>query len=175
MLWISCVFLVVAGVWWYANQSSQSVQPKKHTKSDPTLSKSEREYLWAIEHHGNIIAQIGLKRLRDALRDGDKKALATIFDDTFHGSVLSKGETITVPPNCVTVTLFDKDNSTARIADRAQFVSHLLAHHKIFSKPPQIKTSLMTLSPPQIRNPRRRALGAVVIFCSWKILAKKKS
>src|SRR5579871_1293244 len=50
-----------------------------------TLEEEQRKFLWAIEHHGNVLSQIGFSRLATALKQGDARALETILASDFVG------------------------------------------------------------------------------------------
>src|SRR5207248_3132643 len=58
--------------------------PDKGTRLE--LPEAERQYLWEVEHHGNLLVKHGFGRLARALRDGDAAALGRLLADDFAGS-----------------------------------------------------------------------------------------
>src|SRR5437867_1094101 len=71
-------------------------EQEKDKSSEPVLvqedllPESERQYLWEIEHHGQLLSQIGFKeKLAKAIESGDTQALREILADKFEGSALA--------------------------------------------------------------------------------------
>src|SRR5207302_1123803 len=51
------------------------------------LDKEQREFLWQVEHHGNLLSKHGFGALGEALHRGDAQALAALFAPGFVGHV----------------------------------------------------------------------------------------
>src|SRR5579871_4383522 len=54
---------------------------------DPKLDESERQFLWDVEHHGNLLNAHGFRRLADALQGADPRALADMLAEDFAGAL----------------------------------------------------------------------------------------
>src|SRR5436190_16881811 len=60
-------------------------RPAEEPPPELTLPAAEREFLWQIEHHGNLLNRYGFGALADALRRGDADALAALLAADFAG------------------------------------------------------------------------------------------
>src|SRR5579871_1099557 len=56
----------------------------------PTLPVAEREFLWEVEHHGNLLSSYGFSALADALRRADASALTALLATDFAGGTLQQ-------------------------------------------------------------------------------------
>src|SRR5262249_37947894 len=59
------------------------------TPDDLELPEAERQYLWQIEHHGNLLTKHGFCSLPAALKSADRAALARLVADDFVGPDLA--------------------------------------------------------------------------------------
>src|SRR5262249_59712385 len=54
------------------------------------LPDTERQYLWDIEHHGNLLVRHGFGALSRALKNADRAALSRVLAADFAGTDLNK-------------------------------------------------------------------------------------
>src|SRR5437660_9533359 len=54
------------------------------------LTEEEREYIWDLEHHGNLLVKYGFKPMADALSRADPAALLHLLAPDFSGQTLGK-------------------------------------------------------------------------------------
>src|SRR5579883_602517 len=142
------------GVRWYANSTKQTVQDT--LPSDPstskesvslTLSTSEREYLWDVEHHGNLLTRFGFRVLADALRREDARALTALLSADFTGQLPKRPRQVSLNTDFAHVVRNEDSGEGSLHLDSSQFVAHLLGYRRLFSRPPQVKLALMGLAP----------------------------
>jgi hypothetical protein len=111
---------------------------------DLTLADSERDYLWQIEHGGNLLAKYGFGPLAAALRQSDAPSLLALCAPDFQGREPVQASR----SNDRLITMLRADSSGAtRALDREQFVKRLLALRGEFCAEPKVKLSLMQLHP----------------------------
>ena len=109
------------------------------------LAEDERQYLWEIEHRGNVLARHGFGPLAAALKAGDRAALTRLLADGFTATAPAG------PPDTRVAVGFahverTQANSRARFGPR-EFADHLLGYRAGFAAPPAVTGSLMTLRP----------------------------
>jgi hypothetical protein len=115
----------------------------------PELAESERERLWQIEHHGNVLSKTpnGFPSLGRALRQADGVALTQLLAKDFKGQTLNEPKEIRLDRAFANVVRKEKGNKPSRSLDGQQFVQELQNYRRLFHKPPNVHTALMTLSP----------------------------
>jgi hypothetical protein len=114
------------------------------------LPEAEREYLWDIEHHGNLVSKHGFGPLAKALQKGEARELAALFADDFRGSEMGKPKRVHAATDYAQVERLQDSGQPSVPLDRDTFIARLLAFRKTFTAtPPQVKLALMTLTPVQ--------------------------
>jgi HEAT repeat protein len=120
-------------------------------KADPPklaeLPEEEREYLWAIEHRGNVLVKHGFGRLAAALRDADRSALEKLLAADFTGTDLAEPRRIRAETSFAQVERAQDAGRPPVQLGRDAFLTRLLEFRRLFSTPPQVKLALMSLSP----------------------------
>jgi HEAT repeat protein len=112
------------------------------------LAGSERQYLWEIEHHGNLLVKHGFAALAGALARGDSEALGRLLAGDFRGSDLDRPLRVRSSTPYARAERLQDSGRPALPLDRAAFLARLLRLRHLFSyRPPQVKLALMTLSP----------------------------
>src|SRR5262249_8514730 len=116
---------------------------------EPSLDEDERALLWEIEHLGNVLArgQYGFKSLATALRNADAKAFHKEMTPDFAGKLLAEPRVVQVKTSVAEVTRLESSGKPAFKADAKGFIDKLLEFRKPFQRPPEVKLSLMKLSP----------------------------
>jgi hypothetical protein len=115
------------------------------------LPEADRQYIWEIEHHGNLLVKHGFAALAGALKDADAAALSRLLADDFAGTDLREPRHIRAVTDYAEVERLQDDGRPPVPLDRAAFVVRLLEYCKTFADTtPQVKLALMTL------NPKRR-------------------
>jgi hypothetical protein len=142
------------GVRWFGNSSSPAAYENPPTEAsssvDPyslTLPSAEREYLWDLEHHGNVLSSHGFRALADALRKEDTAALTALLSADFTGQVPRQPREVRLNADFAQVVRQEDTGEKPLLLDRSQFVSRLLTYRRLFAKPPQVKLALMALAP----------------------------
>ncbi len=131
----------------HAERENEEVASHGNEKSALTLAQSEREFLWEVEHHGNLLSRYGFGALADALRRADAASLTALLAPDFTGWVLRQPREVRVEADFAQVVRQESADQPPLPLDRNAFVARLLEFRRLFSQPPQIKLSLMTLSP----------------------------
>ncbi len=91
-----------------------------------SLPKEQSEYLWDLEHHGNILVQVGLQQLADALRDDDRAKATSLLSQDFVGSDLETSSEATISDDAVSgYRKRRNDRSTNISLGRQEFVGLL--------------------------------------------------
>jgi hypothetical protein len=169
MPWMLCLtgVLVAAcaagGAVWYARRPipapppvpnlSARTEDDSQTDAGPTLPEADREFLWDIEHHGNLLNTYGFSKLADALRDADATALGRLVADNFTGEVPTQPRLTSVRNECVEVVRQEDTGQPPTQLGRESFVAHLLEYRRAFSdKPPRVQLILKTLLPRRGRD-----------------------
>ncbi|HZT80935.1 MAG TPA: FG-GAP-like repeat-containing protein, partial [Gemmataceae bacterium] len=112
------------------------------------LPEGEREYLWEIEHHGNVLARRGFGPLAEALKKGDTAALSRILADDFAGTDLGEPRRVRVATDYAEVERLEDAGRPAVPLGRNDFVARLLGFRQVFAgAAPKAKLKLMTLRP----------------------------
>jgi hypothetical protein len=114
-----------------------------------TLAVSEREFLWQVEHHGNLLNRYGFRALADALRRADAAALTALLSADFRGWAPRQGREVRLETDFAHVVRQQGADGPPLPLDREAFVAHLLAYRRLFSQPPQVQLALMALAPDQ--------------------------
>jgi len=142
------------GVRWYANSAnpaaSEILLADASSSEEPpplTLPSSEREYLWQLEHHGNLLTRHGFSALGGALRQGDAAALTALLSADFTGQVPQHPREARLDADFAQVIRQEDTGEQPLLLDRTQFVARLLAYRRLFPRPPQVKLALMALAP----------------------------
>src|SRR5262245_7460215 len=112
------------------------------------LPEAERNYIWDIEHHGNLLVKHGFGALSAALTKGDAADLRRILSDDFAGADLRDPKRIRTPPGIVQVERLQEAGNAPLALDRDAFITRLLEMRRIFTAaPPKVKFALMNLGP----------------------------
>jgi hypothetical protein len=122
----------------------KSSSPKKEEMSLPV---SEREYLWQIEHHGNVLSRIGFTALTAALVRGDAKALSGLLSPDFKAELLRQPTEVTIHTDIVDAVRQSDAGRPPVVVDRARFVEYLLEYRSAFRANVKAKLALMKLRP----------------------------
>src|SRR5262249_25299585 len=131
-------------------ESAGQTQPPEKLKE---MDEEQREFLWAIEHHGNILNQIAFPALAGALRQSDDKALAGMLATEFLGAVPHQPKETSIHNEFLdAVRLTDAGRSPEQL-DAAQFVQRLLDFRRYFKHSVSgSKIALMKLRPTKDDN-----------------------
>src|SRR5262249_49983588 len=114
------------------NKSKPDEKPKPEEKDkdksvgnpeDRELAASEREYLWQIEHHGNVLTKFGFAPLADALKRADAAALSRLLADDFAGADLDRPQRVDVATGFAAVERLQSSGVPPRRLTKAEFVA----------------------------------------------------
>ncbi|MCX7700312.1 MAG: FG-GAP-like repeat-containing protein [Gemmataceae bacterium] len=136
---------------------SEEIKPEKSDRDkkeplalDPNhleLPEAERQYLWEIEHHGNVLVQHGFRPFAEALSRADAAALSALLAPDFRGGDLKNSRRVAAD-RWLQVERLEATTSDSLPLDRDDFVRRLLEWRQRFPEsPPQVRLALMTLSP----------------------------
>src|SRR5262245_10523975 len=51
------------------------------------MDEEQRQFIWQIEHHGNVLNRVGFPALAGALKSSDERALAAMLASDFDGEL----------------------------------------------------------------------------------------
>jgi hypothetical protein len=139
---------------WYATRVPDPAPPPVRASYDneadrgPPLPKAEQEYLWDVEHHGNLLGAHGFKPLAAALRAGDAGAVTKALAEDFRGELLAGARESRAHSACLDVVRREGAGEPGRRVGRSEFVAYLLACRKEFAAaPPGVQFTVKTLRP----------------------------
>jgi hypothetical protein len=145
-----------AGVW-YARRGANAPPPlpdlpadwnRGERDADLALPQSEREFLWAVEHHGNVLNAYGFKQLAAALCAADTRALTAMLADEFRGELPAEARVVSVRNEALDVVRRDGDGQSPDRVGREAFVKHLLEYRRAYTaRPPTVQLVVKTLLP----------------------------
>jgi hypothetical protein len=169
LLLVSGVLLLgvaAAGAVWYVTRPPApppvaSADPAAVEEDDagdgPTLAAEEREFLWDVEHHGNVLNAEGFAALAQALRQGDGAALLAMLAPNFTGHAPDQPFEAAIQSDVAQVTRTQDAGQTPCSLTREQFLARLLEFRRLFvEQPPKVKLLVMTLLP-KVREEREGA------------------
>jgi hypothetical protein len=142
---------VIAFAAWYA--TSDSTAPPERPKPPvpdvvalPELADENTEFLWSLEHHANVLVQLGFKTLGDALQSSDRPAMLAILADSFEGSLFAQPRTSTLQGVSIQARRQQQESETVALS-ASEFVDYMLARRAVFSGELYISFGVKTLSP----------------------------
>jgi hypothetical protein len=116
--------------------------------ADLELPEAERQYLWQVEHHGNLLVKHGFGPLAAALRGASAAELSRLLADDFAGADLREPHRVRAIKDYAEVERTQDAGRPALPLGRDAFVARLLELRKAFPQaPPRVKFALMTLGP----------------------------
>src|SRR5215471_10658018 len=71
-----------------SSDQSEASSKERGPEDVPLLADEEREYIWDLEHHGNLLVKFGFKPMAEALARADRPALLQILGTSFIGQTL---------------------------------------------------------------------------------------
>jgi hypothetical protein len=119
----------------------------REVASGPILESSEREFLWQVEHHGNLLNRYGFSALAEALRRADAAALNVLLSADFTGWAPQHPREVRLESDYAQVVRQEDAGWPPLRLDRNQFVARLLGYRRLFPQAPKVKLALMALSP----------------------------
>jgi hypothetical protein len=112
------------------------------------MDEEQRQFIWEIEHHGNVLNRIGFPALAAALKQGDDKSLAGILASTFAGARPREPQEVAIHNDFVDVVRRTDCGKPPISLDSAQFVAQLMEYRRFFRhKVLGGKIALMKLRP----------------------------
>src|SRR5262249_26878931 len=130
--------------------SDQSRDPAPAGEADPktvALDEEQREYLWQIEHHGNLLVKHGFGPLKQDLARDDAQPLARLRPRDFPGPVFAQPGEARLRNNFIQVVRQQETDQPRISLDAVSFLERLLAYRRSFGQPPKVAISLMKLAP----------------------------
>ena len=127
-----------------------ALKPPKETP--PVISMGEREFLWEVEHHGNVLGKQGFKPFAQALAAANREALLAMLSANFAASDLGRPKEVRRADSNLEVLRRQDGGSPAIALSREEFVDWLLHYRRIFHKPPKVQMKYATLSPESREN-----------------------
>jgi HEAT repeat protein len=116
--------------------------------SEPELPEDERQYLWEIEHHGNLLVKHGFGPLAAALKAGNVSALTKLMSADFAGADLREPRHLKAVAGSAEVERLEDAGQAPSSLNRDGFVNRLLEFRKTFAESaPTVKLALMALGP----------------------------
>jgi hypothetical protein len=163
-LWIGLAALIVAagtGVYLQAHRLN-SVHRDDYSPSPPVqepalepplstgMDEAQREYLWEIEHHGNVLSRgpEGFRALGEALAHANQKKLRGLLADDFEAQTLGPGsEEVRTSNQMINVVRQQPGTAPPKALSADQFVNQMMEWRALFSVLPKVQIALMGLRP----------------------------
>ncbi len=115
--------------------------------ASPKMDEAQRQFLWDVEHHGQILSQRGFRVFADILSRADGEALLALFAPHFTGQALQQPREVRVANDFVDIVRQEDDGQPRVALTREQFRDRLLTYRRLFARPPKVQLALMTLTP----------------------------
>jgi hypothetical protein len=116
------------------------------------LDEAERNYLWEVEHHTNILMDVAFKRAADHLAKADVQGLTEMLAESFTAELPDEAKSLKHDSELVQFQRARIDQGDPVSADADQFVAALLAYRGLFQQKPKAKLSVMGLAPQEGRQ-----------------------
>jgi len=148
VIWVICLALV--GCRGRASVESVQTEPESEPAAPAlkVMDEEQRQYLWQIEHHGNVLSRVGFSALAAALKQDDEKALAGLLASGFTGEIPQQPTEVLIHNEFVDVVRQTDAGKPPAKVDSAQFVSKLIEYRRFFKQSVKgAKISLMKLRP----------------------------
>jgi hypothetical protein len=110
------------------------------------LDGEQKEYLWQIEHHGNVLSRHGFKALAAALEKADGAALDRLLAPDFTGQAPPPEGGVGLHTDVLDVVRHGPDLAPVTLG-RTPFVDRLLELRRVFGPAVKAKLALMGLAP----------------------------
>jgi hypothetical protein len=149
--WYLLAFLFIAGCVVLGSMAWESTPTGAKTQT-LTLDEEQRQYLWKIEHHGNLLGKHGFGPIKKALIQNDVEALTALLANNFTGFVYDKPRELRLNNDFLQVCRQQESGNLRAKLDASQFVERLLAYRRTFAKPPKVGINLMKLAPEERDN-----------------------
>jgi hypothetical protein len=155
------ISMLVAGTfggsvgWWITRAGEQPPSDKNPPtaapvvrKRDPvSLPEADREYLWMLEHHGNVLNKFGFRRIGEALATQNAAGLAEIFAPGFDAHLVIDAREIRAEGSAFSVYRQTRAGASERLLAADEFVTWLLGLRQPFSSPPNFEFGISNLAP----------------------------
>jgi hypothetical protein len=118
------------------------------------MDEAQQAYLWDVEHHGNILAQIGFPAFTKALRARDEKALAAMLAPDFKGELPNDPTEVSIHNEFLAVARHSDSGKPPITTDAKGFLTWILGGFRDYFKHSVLggKLALMKLRPTQETN-----------------------
>jgi len=124
------------------------------TKTDDqtwSLEEADREYLWDLEHHSNLLVKFGFGTIAKAIQDQDQHALRRVLADDFVGQLV--GQTTVVQFQDDSLVAHRRQPPTEAVGlTQDQLVSFLLNKRQAFSGIPKVRFDVKVILPRNREN-----------------------
>ena len=112
----------------------------------PELTEVDRKYLWDLEHHGNVLSQIGLRAIGDAICNAQLDRLLDVMAPEFSAQILDAPQQVQFESDVLSVQR--ESDTRYRLLDDNEFATWLLGYQARFSETPHSRFDIMKLTPP---------------------------
>jgi hypothetical protein len=126
--------------------------PSAEPAPDLSLEEEQRDYLWQIEHHGNLLNKFGFSRIKQALAAADTQALTRLLAPDFMGAVYDKPREVHLANDFLQVVRQQEVDRQCTKLTSNQFIDRLLGYRRLFDSAPKVGMNLMKLAPDQPGN-----------------------
>jgi hypothetical protein len=114
---------------------------------DLKMDKEQQEYLWQLEHHGNLLAKYGFKPLAAALVQKDRAALQRLLMPDFRGGLLDRPREVTRHTELLDIVRREANGRPPRAVGAEEFLAELLSYRRPFGHKVEAKLAVMRLAP----------------------------
>lgn len=117
------------------------------SRRDLSLSPDETEFLWELEHRGNLLGKFGLKPMGRLLADRDGEALLTILADDFDGRIFEEPRETAASDEGLAAFRRERSSERSRPLGRVEFADWLLDLRAAHTAVPITEFGVSALSP----------------------------
>ena len=116
----------------------------------PELDEADRKYLWDLEHHGNVLSQIGLRMIGESICQDQQEQLQHVLGTDFKAEVLDSPQRIEFASETLSV---QRETDTRYQSLNAQdFCEWLRQYKQRFAGTPRSRFDIMKITPPAQDN-----------------------
>lgn len=140
-----------------------------------SLDKEEREYLWDLEHHTNLLSKFGFSDFIESWRNNDRDTLAAVFDQEFRGAVIDteRPAALSSTNELLNVQRMQPVNGAETILSGLEFADWVLDLRARFADEPapEGRFDTMKLAPPGPDSEQRRWMAK----CQFRVWGQSLS
>jgi hypothetical protein len=126
----------------------EEIRPNASTPPMKVMDEEQRQFLWQIEHHGNVLNRVGFPALAGSIKKGSEAEINGVLAADFSGGFPQKPKEASIHNEFVNVVRQADSGEPPSQLDGKEFVAKLMEYRHLFQhKVGGAKIALMKLRP----------------------------